>query len=174
VTKVKRILALGAAVGAVAAWWAAASTATPPRSSDNLVRKTTPVEMRGAELAAEIARLRERLHPTVAPQTPSRNLFEFAARQSAPGPAAAAPAAAAVEVPTSVITPPPLKLVGIAEDEGPEGAIRTAIVSSSSGELFFAKPGDRLADRYLIAKISSEAAEVTDLANDSTFTLILK
>ena len=173
--KVKRILALGAAVGAVAAWWAAASTATPPRSSDNLVRKTTPVEMRGAELAAEIARLRERLHPTVAPQTPSRNLFEFAARRSAPGPEVpAAPVAAAVEAPTPVITPPPLKLVGIAEDEGPEGAVRTAIISSSSGELFFAKPGDRLADRYQIAKISSEAAEVTDLANDSTFTLILK
>jgi hypothetical protein len=131
--------------------------------------------MRGAELAAEIARLRERLHPTVAPQTPSRNLFEFAARRSAPGPEVpAAPAAAAVETPTPVITPPPLKLVGIAEDEGPDGAVRTAIISSSSGELFFAKPGDRLADRYQIAKISSEAAEVTDLANDSTFTLILK
>ena len=171
--KVKRILALGVALGAVAAWWAAASTATPPRSSDNLVRKATPVEMRGAELAAEIARLRERLHPTVAPQAPGRNLFEFAARRSAPG-VPATPVAAAVEAPTPVITPPPLKLVGIAEDEGPEGAVRTAIISSSSGELFFAKPGDRLADRYQIAKISSEAAEVTDLANDSTFTLILK
>jgi hypothetical protein len=173
--RVKRILALGVAVGAVAAWWAAASTTTPPPSTNNLVRKTTPVEIRGAELAAEIARLRERLHPTVAPQAPSRNLFEFAARKSAPGPGVpTAPVAAAVETPTHVITPPPLKLVGIAEDEGPEGAIRTAIISSSSGELFFAKPGDRLADRYQVAKISSEAAEVTDLANDSTFTLILK
>jgi hypothetical protein len=172
--KAKRILALGVAVGAVAAWWAAASTTTPPPSADNFVRKTTPVELRGAELAAEIARLRERLRPTVVPQAPGRNLFEFSARRPAPGLRAAAPVAAAVEVPTSVITPPPLKLVGIAEDDGPEGAIRTAIISGSSGELFFAKPGDRLADRYQIGKISSEAAEVTDLADDSNFTLVLK
>jgi hypothetical protein len=172
---VKRILALGLACGAVAAWWAAASTTTRPTSTDNLVRKTTPVEIRGAELAAEIARLRERLHPTIVPQMPSRNLFEFSARRSAPRPAAlTAPDAAAVEPPTPVLAPPLLKLVGIAEDDGPEGAVRTAIISSSSGELFFAKPGDQLGDRYQIAKISSEAAEVTDLADDSTFTLVLK
>lgn len=172
--KVKRILALGVAAGAIAAWWASASTTSRPPRTDNFVRKTTPVELRGEELAAEIARLRERLHPNVAPQAPRRNLFEFSAR-TAPGPTAArAPSAAPVEIAAPVITAPPLKLVGIAEDAGPDGPLRTAIISSSSGQLFFAKPGDRVADRYQIAKISSEAAEVTDLSNDSTFTLILK
>src|SRR5262245_3159255 len=166
--KVKRILALGVAAGAIAAWWASASTPVRPLSTDNFVRKTTAVEMRGEELAAEIARLRERLHPTIVPQAPSRNLFEFSKRTPAARHGANAPVATFAETPTPVITPPPLKLVGIAEDPGPDGAIRTAIISSSSGQLFFGKLNDRLADRYQIAKISSDAAEVTDLSDNST------
>src|SRR5262245_33355381 len=119
--KVKRILALGVAAGAIAAWWASASTTSQPPRTDNFVRKTTPVELRGEELAAEIARLRERLHPNVAPQAPRRNLFEFSARTAPGRTAASAPAAAPVEIAAPVITAPPLKLVGIAEDAGPDG-----------------------------------------------------
>jgi hypothetical protein len=169
---VRRIVALGVAGGAVAAWFAAASTTARRPSTDTFVRRTTPVEMRGAELAAEIARLRERLRPTIAPQTPSRNLFEFSTRVPPRPSTVAVPVDA--DSATPVIAPPPLKLVGIAEDEGPEGAVRTAIISALSGELFFAKPGDRLTDRYQVARISSEAAEIIDLGDDSTFTLVLK
>src|SRR5262245_20643867 len=134
---VRRIVALGVAGGAVAAWFAAASTTARRPSTDTFVRRTTPVEMRGAELAAEIARLRERLRPTIAPQTPSRNLFEFYTRVPPRPSTVAVPVDAAADSAPPVIAPPPLKLVGIAEDEGPEGAVRTAIISALSGELFF-------------------------------------
>lgn len=170
---VKRIVALGIAGGALAAWLAAASTTGRRPSPDTLVRPTTRVEIRGAELAAEIARLRERLHPTIAPLATARNLFAFS--RANPGRAAvAAPSTVAVtENPIPVSAPPPLKLVGIAEDTGPDGSIRTAIISAS-GQLFFAKAGERVTERYQVAKISDEAAEIRDLDDNSTFTLVLK
>jgi hypothetical protein len=169
---VKRLAALFVAGGALAAWLASASTAGRPPTVDTIRRTSTPVEIHGAALAAEIARLRDRLHPTTPPQAPARNLFQF----SRPSPRRAAAAAVAPEVtqmPAPVIVPPPLKLVGIAEDTGPDGAVRTAIISLF-GQLFFAKPGERVADRYQVAKISGEAAELIDLNDNSTLTIVLK
>jgi hypothetical protein len=68
---------------------------------------------------------------------------------------------------------PPLRLVGIAEDEGADGAVRTAIISAG-GQLIFAKLGERVMERYEIARISGEAAELHDLEDNSTLTLVLK
>ena len=171
----KRIAALVLAGGALALWLASASTAGRPPAVDVVPRGPSPVEIRGAQLAVEIARLRDRLHPTTPPQAPARNLFQFS-RSTARGAAAAAiavePEPAALPAP-AIATPPPLKLVGIAEDEGPGGAVRTAIISAF-GELFLSKLGDRVTDRYQVAKISGEAAELIDLANDSTITIVLK
>jgi hypothetical protein len=169
---VRRIVVLGIAAGALAAWWAAASTA--PRSSiATPIHRATPVEARGEELAAEITRLRARLRPTTAPQAPSRNLFEFS--RSTPRAAAPVPAPTDVtETPSPVVSSPSLRLVGIAEDTGPDGTLRTAIISSAAGQLIFAKLGERVTDRYEIAKISGEAAELTDLQDQSTLTLVLK
>ena len=76
-------------------------------------------------------------------------------------------------MPAPPIVPPPLKLVGIAEDTGPDGAVRTAIISSS-GQLFLVKPGERVTDRYQVARISGEAAELIDLNDNSTLTIVLK
>lgn len=172
----KRIVALGLGGGAIAAWLAAASTPVRPPNADSIVRTSTAVEMRGAELSAEIARLRDRLHPTVAPQAPSRNLFKFSSRSPRArdvAPVAPPPAAAPIAAP--MVMRPSLKLVGIAEDAGPDGAaLRTAIISSPSGQLYFAKPGDRMIDRFQIVRISGEAAEITDLDDNSTFTLVLR
>jgi hypothetical protein len=169
---VRRIVVLGIAAGALAAWWASASTATRAPIA-NPMRRATPVETRGDELAAEIARLRSRLRPTTPPQASSRNLFEFS--RSAPRAGAAAPTAIDVtETPPPVAPPLSLRLVGIAEDTGPDGTLRTAILSSSAGQLIFAKPGERVIDRYEVARISGEAAELTDLQDHSTLTLVLK
>src|SRR5262245_49093216 len=159
---VKRVAVLGVVGGAMVAWFAAASTTGRRPVIDQVTRKTTAVELRGAELAAEIARLRERLRPGTAPQTPGRNLFEFSRR---------APAAIASPPPAPVISdsgpPPPaapgVKLIGIAEDAGAEGPIRTAIISGF-GQVFLAKIGERVTDRFEVAKISSDAAQLMDLS----------
>ena len=169
----KRVVLIGAAGGALAAWLAAASTMLTPRVVETPVRKTTAVELRGAALAAEITRLRERLRPTAAPQVPSRNLFEFS--RTAPARAASPvllelPAA---EAPRPAPEVPPLKLVGLAEDPGPQGPVRTAIISGF-GQLFLVKEGERVTSRYQVAKISGEAVEISDLGDNSTLTLALK
>ena len=71
---------------------------------------------------------------------------------------------------------PPLKLVGLAEDVGADGPVRTAILSSGK-ELFFAKEGDRIANRYRVVRISGETVELSDEAPGSrglTIRLALK
>lgn len=173
---VKRIAALFLAGGALAAWLASASTAGGPQTIDSVPRISTPVEIHGAQLAAEISRLRDRLHPTTAPQAPGRNLFQFSRSRAAGAPAAAIVTAAPAEAPMPapvVVPPPPLKLVGIAEDAGPDGAVRTAIISGF-GQLFLAKLGEPVTDRYQVAKISGDAAELIDRDDNSTITIVLK
>jgi hypothetical protein len=61
----------------------------------------------------------------------------------------------------------------MAEDPGPEGPVRTAIISGY-GQLFLVKEGERITSRYQVAKISGEAAEIRDLDDNSTLTLVLK
>ena len=68
---------------------------------------------------------------------------------------------------------PPLKLVGIAEDPGPDGPIRTAIISGL-GQLFFVKEGDSIAGRFRVQHLSGEVAELSDLADSTIHRLALK
>src|SRR5262249_61781614 len=82
----KRTATIGVVGGALAAWLASAATSNRPVPRP-IVIPTPPIDLRGAELADEIARLRERLRPTTTPSQPGRNLFTF----RAPRPRAAAP-----------------------------------------------------------------------------------
>ncbi len=171
---VKRIAALGAVGAATIAWFAAASTTGTRPMSDPAMRKTTAVEISGAELAAEIARLHERLKPSTTPQVPGRNLFEFSRRAAARSAAAATPAPAVVSDPLPVVAPPPaMKLVGIAEDPGADGPVRTAIISGF-GQVFLVKVGEPVTSRYHVSKISADAAQLVDANDNSTITLSLK
>jgi hypothetical protein len=99
-----------------------------PRDASPTVERARPVELQGAELAAEIARLQERLRPTTAPSA-SRNLFRF----SAPGRRAIEMSPVAPDVappPARALAPPPrLTLGGLAEDVTDAGPVRTAIIS---------------------------------------------
>src|SRR5262245_4876580 len=129
---VKRTLTFGIVGGALAVWLAAAATSPTPPSPMLTVTPPTVADRHGAELSEEIARLRERLRPSARPAQ-SRDLFRYQARSAdraataadrpvvvSPTPQYEAPAAAAVA---------PLKLVGMAEDPGPAGPVRTAILS---------------------------------------------
>jgi len=171
--KVKRIAALGAVGAATIAWFAAASTTGNRPIVDPVMRKTTAVEVSGAELAAEIARLHERLRPSAMPQAPGRNLFEFSRRAAARN-AAAAAAPAIVADPLPIAPPPPaMKLVGIAEDPGADGPVRTAIISGF-GQVFLVKIGEPVTSRYQVSKISADAVQLVDSNDNSTINLILR
>jgi hypothetical protein len=163
--------------GALAALVASATTSgrRPPAVAS--VERARPVELQGAELAAEIARLRERLRPTTAPSA-SRNLFNFSAagrREVDDGsPAAMTPSGApAVAVRTSDPPAPRLVLVGLAEDPSDQGPVRTAIVSGF-GDIFLVKAGDAVTSRYRVVSVASDGVELSDETSGFTFRLSLK
>jgi len=169
----KRTATIGVVGGALAVWLAGAATSNR-RVINTTIAEPTPIELRGAELADEIARLRERLRPVVEPQHPARNLFQFSSRAAAPPSRVAPPSPAISEAPAQQApAAPPLKLVGIAEDPGPDGPIRTAIISGL-GQLFFVKEGDSIAGRFRVQHLSGEVAELSDLIDSTIHRLVLK
>jgi hypothetical protein len=171
----KRAVTLMAVGGALAAWLAAAATSGPRRPAAADVAPESPVDARGAALAAEVARLRDGLRPSVAP-THARNLFAFRSARPQPAPATMPPARpvapALTEAPPAPAVPS-LRLVGLAEDTGPEGPVRTAIITGL-GQLFMVKEGDTVTARYRVARISADVVELAEVGERATIRLALK
>jgi hypothetical protein len=168
----KRTATIVVVCAVLAAWLAGAATsnrALPPP----VVAQPQSIEIRGKELASEIARLHERLRPSASPRQPGRNLFAFRSTQPRP---VAVPIVdsrpALIEAPR-VEAAPLLKLSGIAEDAGPDGPQRTAIISGS-GELFMVKEGDNVTPRYRVIRISADVAELSDLIDGTIRRLAMK
>ena len=171
----KRTATMAVVAGALLAWLAGAATSNRELRPVP-VFEPAPIEIRGAELASEVARLHERLRPVASPREPGRNLFVFqrAPVRSAPAAAAAtAPVPALSEARPAVMAPPSLKLSGVAEDPGPDGPVRTAFISGE-GQLFMVKEGDRIAARYRVNRISADVVELTDLIDHTTRRLAMK
>ena len=166
----KRAATIVAVGGAFAAWLAAAATSGNRHVAPPLIIGTPPVDARGAELATQIGRLHERLRPDAAPRR-GRNLFEFASPKPRSTPAIAA--SALTEASRAPIVPPQLKLVGVAEDRGPKGPERTAIISGL-GQLFLVKEGENVTLRYRVTKIEADVVELADAGDGTTLRLALK
>lgn len=168
----KRTLTFVAVGGAAIAWFAGAATSNreiPPP----VIATHQPVDAQSADLAKEIARLHDRLRPDATPRQPGRNLFAF---RAAPQPVAPQPSVApALSEPVAPVRPPqpPMQLAGIAQDDGPDGAVRTAIVSSG-GQVFLVKPGDAVTTRYRVARVGEDVVELTDTIDGSIRRLALK
>jgi hypothetical protein len=165
---VQRIAMLSAAGALLAAMIASATTSAVRRPAPVVIPpNTTAIELQGAELAAEVARLRARLRPADQPQEPARNLFQFSARASRTPQAApvlpAEPTAAPAPPP-----PPPFTLIGFASD----GAVRTAIISGA-GDLFLAREGDSVTAQYRVVRIDADGVELGAL-DGRTVTLSLQ
>jgi Tfp pilus assembly protein PilP len=160
----------GAAVGA---WLAGAATSNHTIPATPLDRPAA-IEMRGAELAREIARLQERLRPSASPRQRGRNLFAFRAAAPpvtpSPFPSARPLFAEAAPLPPAL---PSLKLAGIAEDTEAESPIRTAIISGE-GQLYMVKEGEAVTTRYRVTKISADVVELVDLLDNSVRRLALR
>ena len=170
----KRTATIVVVGGALLAWLAGAATSNRAIAPPAIVQRT-PIEMRGDELAVEIARLQERLRPTTTPRQPGRNLFSFqaAAAGAARTAPVGAPPPALVEAPPAPPALPALKLAGIAEDPGPDGPVRTAIISGQ-GQLFLVKEGESVMQRYRVTKISADVVELIDLGDNSVRRLALR
>jgi hypothetical protein len=170
---VKRTAFIVVGGGALAAWLAAAATSGNRDSGESLVLKSSAIDGRGAALAIEISRLHERLQPVARPPRAGRDLFSFVTSRPRPVEPVQTPKPAVSEAPIRRPAPPALKLSGIAEDATPGGLVRTAIISGF-GQLFLAKEGETVTDRYRVVKISSDVVELTDLAERTTLRLALR
>lgn len=170
---IKRVATIGVAVGALAAWLAAAATAVRHDAAQPAPTVAVKPDARGAALDAEVARLTERIRPDVAPLDPGRNLFAF--REPKPQPAPAASRRAFAGPPPGALPPgpPTFTLDGLAENPGADGPVRTAIISGA-GQLFLVKVGDAVTLRYRVAKIGADAVELTDLSTGAIVRLALK
>jgi hypothetical protein len=163
---------VGAGVTLVA--WLVGATTSDRRTVVEVVAAKSPVlDTRGAELAREVAHLSERLRPAAVPHQPGRNLFSFAAPKPRPVTAVQPAKAALTEAAPARPAPPQLKLSGIAEDTASGGVVRTAIINAR-GQLFLAKEGEAVTDRYRVARISAEVVELQDLGDGSVLRLALK
>jgi hypothetical protein len=171
----KRTATIVVVGGALAAWLAAAMTSDQRDRAPRPAERNAAADARSETLAAEVARLHDRLRPTAEPREPARNLFQFTAvrpRPPAPAPKAALSEAAPV-APVALPPPPPFKLIGIAEEAGKTGPVRTAIVSGP-GQLFLVKEGQNVTLRYQVIKISADVVELQDLGDKTTLRLALK
>ena len=166
-----RIAAIAGASAFVAAWLTAA-TATRQIELDpvpdgaaarpwpTVVTRTSPVAL---DLAAEVARLRERLGQAPAPRESVRDPFSLA-------PPAAPPVAVSrvAETPTAAAPATPmaatlgLSLVGIAVSQSASGADRTAILTAASGDVLLVGVGDTVEARYTVESISATSVALRD------------
>jgi hypothetical protein len=171
----KSTLALVAAALGACAWLAGAATSNSRDPVAPPVVRRPAVDVSGAALAAEVARLHERLRPSAAPRQPGRNLFSFSAAQvSAPAPPPPPPSKPALsEANASRPAAPSIKLSGIAEDVTDDGVVRTAIISAF-GQLFVVKEGEPVTGRYRVAKISADVVELSDVTERTVLRFALK
>lgn len=122
------------------------------------------------------ARLRARRTEAPRPRSPERNAFEFAPEapvRLAGGAARGAAPAPAQVMPPTVPPPPQLTLSGVAETRQGDQVVRTAIISGM-GQLFFAKPGDRLANTYVVSIIGPDIVELREVATGRVIRLTLR
>jgi hypothetical protein len=168
----KRTATMAVVGGSLLAWFAGAATSNRD-AAPVPARLPAPIEIRGAALASEIARLHDRLRPTAPPREPGRNLFVFQTLPVRPARVAAPPAPVQPETRPIAVALPSLKLSGVAEDAGPDGPVRTAFVAGE-GQLFMVKEGDRITARYRVNRIAADVVELTDLADNSVRRLAMK
>jgi len=159
--------------GACAAWLASAATSGGRARVTPHPMNTSPIDARVSDLASDIARLHERLTPAATPRQPVRNPFVFASASPRPVvPAGPAPAEA-VAAPAPPTPALPWQLVGIAEDDGPSGPVRTAIISGA-GQLFLVKEGEAVTPQYRVSRIAADLVELVEAGSGSTVRLVLK
>ena len=173
----KRAAAYLGALSLCAAWLASAagivmrSTLDPEQTPPV---KTSGTETLAAEVQAQALRLRERMAAPPAPREPIRNPFSFVVREE---PTRRASAPSAVPQPAAepqAVAEPPLSLIGVAEQQGPKGPVRTAIVTADSDEVFMLKEGDVLGARYRVQAVGADSLELTDLVTGALRRLVLR
>jgi len=153
-------LYLGVAAVA-AAWLSSAAWSSMPQDPAAPIPSVAADDVPPPVLARS-SRLRERMASAPRPTESPRNPFEFRTVKPAGSRAARASATQLSGDESSAAAAPPLSLIGIAAHEGPDGAVRTAVIATHAGELIMAGAGDVVLDRYTVVALASESVTLTD------------
>jgi len=159
----------------LAAAWAArragpalSADARPARAAASNV---APLPAHG--ILAQAERLRAHLASPPPFRAPSRNPFRFYEPPPPPAPIRKTNAPALTAGVVERADRPEVKLVGIAEDPGADGAVRRTAIISAMTQLFFVKEGERVLGRYEVVRITPDAVQLKD-ADGQTFALALR
>ena len=146
---------------------------TPPVTDPSHAVETSGTVNLGTQVQEQTARLKSRLAEAPRATEPVRNPFMFAPRES--GRRTARAAETAVPEPVAPApAEPAIELVGLAENRTKDGIVRTAIVSSLSGDLYLVKEGDSIVDRYKVKAVGADTVELTDLVTGGIRRLALR
>lgn len=174
---VRRAVVYGGTCCLLAAWLASAASTTrrpPVTYQEPSATGTAATETLASEVEAHAARLRERLATAPRPQLPHRNPFVFESRPSVPQRPVALRADPA-SVPEPLPPPEPtLSLIGITEDQGPKGLVRTAIITGDADAVFVLAVGETVLDRYTVEAIGADAVELKEIATNAVRRLALR
>ena len=109
-----------------------------------------------------------------APGRLERDIFAFKRRAAAPAPLPP-PSRGLLEAGGEGHQPPlgMFKLIGFAEDAGPDGVIRTAIISGQ-GQLYLVKEGETVAWIYRVGTMWPDSVELLDSTGGPIVRLALK
>jgi hypothetical protein len=173
----RRAVTYGGLTCLLAAWLASAASTTqrqrPPEVDLDRGTPLTATEALASDVQAHAARLRQRLASAPVPETPHRNPFLFESR-----PVAAPRQGVRIEA-APIPEPPPapepvLLLVGVAEDRGPQGLIRTAILTDDADGVFIVSVGQTVINRYRVEAIGADAVELKDVTTSAVRRLALR
>ncbi|MBA3296562.1 MAG: hypothetical protein H0U19_06470 [Acidobacteria bacterium] len=174
-----RVVAWIAGAGLLGAWLT--SAAGVPRAAGTYRPAPRPADAAALDhLAADVqvqaGRLRTRLASAPAPQDTIRNPFMFSAPVAprlTPRPSMSAPVA--VESPIVMQAPEPtLELIGVAENQGTKGMVRTAVIATGQGELLMFTAGQRILGMYDVVAIGADAVELKQFETGAVRRLALR
>ena len=170
----KRLSWPGAIVvlGSTTLSWMTGSPVVPPAGQPGASMGSHPSAAGAPATAASIDAMR--LHDwrprQPAPGRSNRDIFAFK-RRAVPPPAPSSAPSIAAAVPQA---PPVLfRLIGFAEDAGPEGVIRTAIISGQ-GQLYLVKEGETVGSIYRVGKMAPDSVELLDSTGGPMLQLALR
>lgn len=174
----RRAVTYGGLFCLLAAWLASAASTTqqdqqPPSEPDRGVMVPS-TDALVSDVQAHAAKLRQRLASAPVPPLPHRNPFLFESRPM-PAPRPILRRAEPLSMPEPLSTPEPaLFLIGVAEDQGPNGPMRTAILGDDADAVFMVSLGQTVLDRYRVAAIGADAVELKDIRTNAVRRLALR
>jgi hypothetical protein len=176
----RRVHGLATILAAAAIWLASSYLVNRPVP----LPPDQPLPVSQTEVGRATARLALGLKSLTAPsrhsvyKAPVRNPFRFGATREAPiQPGLSAPRTSPA-VPgraPSGLPPerPPMRLSGMAEDPGPQGPVRRAVIVAAD-QLFVVGTGEFVLARFRVTRIDAEAVELEDLQGGPRTILTLR